>query len=266
MSLKKKDSKSKIPDDKSFKKEEEIDEEDIDEEEESEEEELDEESDEDSDEDSDDDADDSDDDDSSSQDEEEEYDEDLERELKGIPDRTKARKAFEDRKGKKADDEGDDEEDEDDKPITRRDLKGVRAEIRKEVLEEQAREIAGEMASSPKQAELIYQIYSNRVFPAHLSLREQMEEAFAIANRRKIIAVSKEVRRALKGKASTYNNGASSHRAPMDSPAPKVSKSDQNSYARAGFKFDAKKNLYVKVLPNKKRLYKDPKSKRTWLE
>lgn len=204
--------------------------------------------------------------DDSSSKEDTDYDAELERERRGKT----AKDAFKEREQKRGtrqeDDEDEDDVDDDDKPLTRKDLRKVQAQARKEAMADRAKELADEMAGSDKEAELIFEIYQNRTFPEHLTMREQMEEAYAIANRRSLLAKNRELRRTLRSRDTAGKDVAGTHRDSAVGTAPKLAKADANAYARAGFKYDSKRKLWVKVLPNKKRLYKNPKTKAQWVE
>lgn len=174
-------------------------------------------------------------------------------------------------KHKKDEEEDDDDQDDDeDKPLTRRELESLleknRLKTIKETNSERVMEIAGEIADSQEEAELIAEIYKNRQFPAHLSVREQVEEAQAIANRKKIVSQKSELARALKNKANVSKDGADTHRDGQQGTKPKMSSQDESAYKRAGFEFDNKGKVWKKKLPNGKFLIKDPKTKANYLK
>jgi len=195
------------------------------------------------------------------------YDAELEIEKKrGKPDPEKARKAFQERHEKvKEEDEVEDE-----KPLTKAQLEEIlssRTEIiRKEVYADRISEIANELASDPKEALLMVEIHKNRTFPQGLSLRDQLEEAQAIANRKKLISTNNELKRALLSKDTASKDTANAQIDPMESNAPKMSANDAQAYVRAGYKFNSKDRVYERKLPNGKILVKDPKTKKTWLK
>jgi len=196
-----------------------------------------------------------------------------EREAREKAEQALADKRFKDserkRKGDDDQDGEEDESDEDDKPLTRKDLQNLLARERqvtqKELQADSIVKIATELSDSEPEAKLVAEIYKNRTWPAHLSLREQLEEAHAIANRRKLQSTNSELRRALKAKSVASNDAASSHKDPLAGTAPKLSTNDAASYTRAGFTFDTARKIYRKKLPNGKFHNKDPKTKKTFI-
>lgn len=194
-----------------------------------------------------------------------------EKEAREKAEKALADKRFKDaeRKRKQAQDDGEGEDDDEDKPLTGRQLQKILAEntqqTERRLMGSQIKNIANDLADSPEEAEAIIEIHANRTFPAHLSIQEQMEEAHAIANRKKLISTNSELKRALKSKNTALNDSAGTHRDPMEGTAPKLSAGDTASYKRAGFTFDTKDRLWKKKLPTGKFLIKDPKTKKTYV-
>ncbi len=190
--------------------------------------------------------------------------------------REKAEQALADKrfKSKRKKDEGGEEDDEgedgEEKPLTGRDLDDRLAEERERTLKEtqadRIQEIAGTLSESQVEAELIIEIHKNRTWPTGTPLKEQLEEAQAIANRKRNASKTKELARAAQANGTASRDSGSAHRDGMESPAPKLSADDNASYKRAGFSFDSKSKSWKKKLPNGKFLIKDPKTKRTWIE
>src|SRR3990167_6801328 len=189
-------------------------------------------------------------------------------ELKRLEERAKAAekdsadKAFKLRELKRKQDEGGDDED---KPLTAKQLDDIltrnREETRKEIQSEIITEKAKKLAQTEDEAKLIIAIHKERSFPSYLSLDEQLEEAFAIANRKSLLAQNAELKRSLRGKDTISDIVAGTHR---DSPAldePKISSHDISAIKAAGFKWDGKTRLYTKQLGRGKLLTYDPKSK-----
>ena len=182
-----------------------------------------------------------------------------------------ATKRFNDaqRKRKQQDDGDDIDEDDEDKPVTGKQLQKILEEntqrTEKRLMGSQIKEIANGLADSPEEAEAIIEIHANRSFPSHLSLQDQLEEAHAIANRKKLVSTNSELKRALKSRNTASNDSAGTHRDPMEGTAPKMSAADTASYKRAGFTFDTKDKLWKKKLPTGKFLIKNPKTKQTYV-
>lgn len=202
----------------------------------------------------------------------------LERERREKAEKALAERNFKERQKKRAKKDKDDEEqgdedegDEDEKPLTQRQLREIlaadRQRTQKEVQANQIAEKARKLASSDAEAALIIEIHKNRNFPEHLTLDEQIEEAFAIANRKRLLAQNEELKRALKSKETKKTDAAGSHK---DTPAkgePKLAAQDLQAIKRSGFVWDASRNLYKKALKgSNKTLFYDPKSKKRFVE
>lgn len=177
-------------------------------------------------------------------------------------------KAAERRRKADDDDEEPEDDEDDDTPITKKDLPGILATTRQEAIREvqaeRIQEIALDLAENDAHAKLIVEIHKNRTWPSSIPLKEQLEEAAAIANRKKLVSKNKELTRALGSKGTVSRDAAGSHRDPAPSTAPKMDSKDVASYKRAGFAFDATTKLWKKKLPTGKFLIKDPVSKRTY--
>lgn len=175
--------------------------------------------------------------------------------------------AFNKFKGKhKKDEEQEEEEGEDeDKPLTRKELAELLEQNRqatlKETNSERILEIANDLADSSEEAEYMIEIHKGRQWPSYFSLREQMEEVQAIANRKKIVSEKSEMARALKAKGNVSKDTAGTFRDGQEAPQPKLAKDIEISLKRAGFIYDVKSKLYKKQLPNGKFLVKDSKGK-----
>lgn len=255
--MKKKNKKSKTSKDDKEKDE---DVEDTETEDEEDEEEAEEASDDDSeDEDEEDSETDDDDEDSEEEDDDIDFDSELEKEKKrGKPDPSKAAKAFKERdKKRKGEADEDEDEDDDDKPLTRREMREFMAGHSKVQNAGEIRRIAEGLADSDAEAEYIIEIHKNRIFPNDLSLSEQVEEAHAIANRKRSKSKAKELARALKGKKGVSKSGSGGHQDSPRGPKPKIAADMQASLKRAGYKLDTKDRRWKKKLPNGKWLIKD---------
>lgn len=172
------------------------------------------------------------------------------------------------RKAKEIDNEDDDEDDED-KPLTKKELQAIlayeRQTLQKESQSDRISDYAKTMSESEAEANLIVEIHKNRTWPTHLSLKEQVEEAHAIANRKKLMSKNSEMARALRAKDTASKDFAGTQRDGMEGTAPKLSPNDTASYKRAGFTFDTKRKVWIKKLPSGKILNKDPRTKRTYI-
>ncbi len=198
---------------------------------------------------------------------------DYKAELAAERERTKtAEKALADKRFKDAekkrkadlDDESDDADD-DDKPVTRKELDAVRFETRREVQKERALEIAKTMSTSDDEAELIVAKWSNRSFPEGTTLSDQIEEAYAITHRKKLIGERNEALRALKNKDGVNRNAASSHKESAPGNEPKLSSQDEQAIKASGFSWNGTSRQFEKKLSNGDMLVRDSKTKQTRL-
>lgn len=197
------------------------------------------------------------------------YDAEIAKERARKPDPQRAADAFKKREQRRKEEPEEDEEDEEDedRPVTLRDLNNIlsQRDASNPANDVEKQNIARDIAESDKEAEYILAIHANRVFPKDMSLRDQIEESWAIANRRKIVAKAKEIDRAGQSKALAGNNSASTHRDAQAGTVPQQSSSDEQAYKRAGFTYDTRERVWTKKLPNGKILKKDPVTKQTYI-
>ena len=201
------------------------------------------------------------------------YQKELEIERKRREDAEKllADRRYKSKHSKKVDEEEEEDEDDDeDKPLTRKELNSLlekqRLESQKEGQAERVMEVAMELAESKEEAELIAEIHKNRQFPTYLTVREQVEEAQAIANRKRDASKRSELNRALKAKEGVSKDSAGTYRDGQEGTKPKLTPQDDASYKRAGFAYEPKDKVWKKKLPNGKFLIKDPKTKATYIK
>lgn len=185
------------------------------------------------------------------------------------PDPEKAKEAFKKRQEKRIEhvsetEEGNDESDED-KPLTRKEIDAYLArktqEIVAEANAERIQEVATSIAESEGEARFIMEIHRNRVFPEGMPIREQLEEAKAIATAKRIAAKNVELARKVNSK-ETASKDTSTGIQETTSSEPKLSADVKNSLRNAGFTFDNTLKVYTKTLPNGTRMYSDPKTGR----
>lgn len=203
---------------------------------------------------------------------EDDLDEELEKENKrGKPDQNKAKDAFKLRKAKKVEDSQDEDEaetedeDDDNKPITRAEARKQREEDRRLMLEGQALSTARGFGVSEKKAQLIVAVWRNRGFPENMSLSDQLDEAYAIANRKTLVSERNEAMRVARNRGGVTEAAAESHRDSQTTGEPKLPEGEKRALAAAGFVYDAAKRMYKKPLRGGKMfLYRDPKSGKTF--
>lgn len=161
-----------------------------------------------------------------------------------------------------------DEEDlDEDKPLTGKQLQQIlakeRAETTKTLQSTQIENIAKAMAKSDAEKNLIIEIHKNRSFPPHLSLQDQLEEAYVIANRKKLIGERNEALRALRGKQGANDGGETSHHESLKLPnGSKLPASQEATLKHSGFVLNTSTKLYEKVLKNGSKIIHDPKTKK----
>lgn len=198
---------------------------------------------------------------------------DYEAELKAEKERAqKAEKAAADlafklreQKRKESDEEAGDDESDDDKPITAKQLKQILSEnaqqVQKQLQQTAIVDKVSKLAKSDGERNLIIEIHKNRTFPAGMSLDEQIEEAWVIANRKRLILQNEELKRALSSKETSTTNSAGTYRQSPKSTEPKMSAQDANAIKQAGFVWDGAKGMWKKPLRGGKVfLYKNPKT------
>lgn len=188
-----------------------------------------------------------------------------ERERRETAEKALADKAFKSRDKKRKEEDEDGDEPEEDKPLTSKELQTIlerdREQTRKEMQSEVISEKAKKLAGSDAEASLIVEIHKNRSFPAGMPLDEQLEEAYAIANRKSLIAQNAELKRALQSKGNVSDNSVNAHREPAAAEESKMSANDVGAIKDAGYVWDGKSGLYKKPLGGKKVLVYNPKTK-----
>lgn len=180
------------------------------------------------------------------------YDAELKREQERriAAEKATAEIAFKLREKKRKEEEEDGFQEEEDKPLTAKELEIIlkqdrektRKELQSEIISEKARKLAG----SDSEAQLILEIHKNRSFPEGLSLDEQLEESYAITNRKTIMAQNAELKRALRSKETASDDVAGTQRESVPLNEPKISSHDMFAIKSAGFVWDGKANMWKK--------------------
>ena len=174
-----------------------------------------------------------------------------------------AESAFKLRESKrKGEEEGEVEEEE--KPLTATDLKGILHQDRQETLKEfkgaEIKQKAKDLASSDKEAELMVETHRNRTFPAHLSIDEQMDEVYAIVNRKRLLAQNEELKRKITSKETVTTSEEGDYRETSASTVEAPADVKQQLIDK-GFTEDKVKGVFKKVIAGGTRiLYHDPKT------
>ena len=181
--------------------------------------------------------------------------------------RKNAEKALaEDRyKNSKQNREEEEELDDDDKPITKAELLRINEEERqktdKMLNQERIESIASALSVNEDEKALALEIHKNRTFPSGMTLKEQMEEAFVIANKGRLIGERNEALKALKNKPSS--NASSTRQDIEDGNEPSIEGNIKVSLSRKGFVYNSALKRYEKKLPNEKMMVFDVKTKKT---
>lgn len=185
-----------------------------------------------------------------------------EREAREKAEKALAEKAFKAREQKRLQEDDIEEQDEYDKPLTYKDLPAILAKereaTRKELLNAEIKRLATRSAENEVQRDLIIEIHKNRHFPEHLTLEEQLDECFLIANKDRILGQNYELKRALAKKAS--NDSTGDYQVSQKGNEPKMASADAAEYARMGLKYNSTNKRWEKKLANGKTLVKDPKT------
>lgn len=176
------------------------------------------------------------------------------------------------RKGEPEPEDDIDVVEEEDKPITKKELSEI---LKKNTQETEKRLLSGQISdkvkkftSNESEAQLIIEIHKNRTFPENLSLDEQLEECYAIANKKRFPALNSEMKRALGSKETKSDDPSGSYREPQKGTGePKLSSNDSEAYAGVGLVWNAQRGIYWKPIANgKKHFCKDPKTGKRWVE
>lgn len=197
------------------------------------------------------------------------YDAELEAEKKrGKPDPFKAKEAFKERKKKREEETEEEEEEEEtseeDRPITRKDLATVEANMRQRIEGERALEFAKGLAGSAKEAELVIARWNNRRFPDGTPLSQQIEEVFAGIHAKKLIGERQIALKALKTRDGRNTDTTTTHRDGLPGKEPTLSSADKAGMTQAGFTFNKVTKRFEKKLQNGQTLIRDLRSKATY--
>ena len=170
-----------------------------------------------------------------------------------------------DRYHSKQNKEEEEELDDDDKPITKAELLRINEEERqktdKMLNQERIESIASALSVNEDEKALALEIHKNRTFPSGMTLKEQMEEAFVIANKGRLIGERNEALKALKNKPSS--NASSTRQDIEDGNEPSIEGNIKVSLSRKGFVYNPALKRYEKKLPNEKMMVFDVKTKKT---
>ena len=85
--------------------------------------------------------------------------------------------------------------------------RGSNSGLKKELQGQKIAELARSRAGSETEAALMVEVHKNRQFPPHLSIEEQMDEVWLIANRKKIMGEHAEALRAVNARANSNPAG-----------------------------------------------------------
>ena len=167
---------------------------------------------------------------------------------------------------------GDGNDNDDDKPLTKGELRSILAQnnqvTQKTLIVNQATIIAGTLAGTDGEADAIVETWKNRIFPDGMDLQDQIEETYAIVNRRKLIGERNEALRGLKGKDAARIDAATGHQAgqKVTVSEPKLEADMKSVLVRQGYKFNRDKVRWEKKLANGKYLVKNLKTGKLTVE
>lgn len=166
------------------------------------------------------------------------------------------------------DPDADEEHPEDDKPLTAREARELLSQQHQEtqrvVRAAEIENIAKALSRSDAEKALILEIHKNRQFPPHLSLQDQLEEAYVIANRKKIVGENSELKRALRNKDGVNRGGENAHReTAAPSGEPKLAPATVSMLKGSGYAWNAATKMHEKVLSNGDTIVRDPQTGKT---
>lgn len=160
----------------------------------------------------------------------------------------------------------DEQVDDEDKPLTAKDLKTYldkqNQDMEKRLSEQKVSDMIEKFADSKEEAAYVKDIFQNRQFPSHLSLEDQVEEAYLIANRKKILGENSELKMALKNKRNVNTNAAGSHDEGLPSVEPELPSDIKTVIKQGGYTFNNSTRRWEKKTSNGTILVYDTKSKR----
>jgi len=154
-----------------------------------------------------------------------------------------------------------------DEPLTRESMRALldeeREAVRKEMRMEHVREIATKLSKSDSEAELVVEVWKNRTLAG--TLDEQIEEAYAIATHKKVLAQANELKRALANKNGVVTDGANAQRKPMAGEAPELPVADKSVVT--GMVWDNARGAYRKIIAGGTKVFFVSKDlKKRWVE
>lgn len=174
--------------------------------------------------------------------------------------RRKAKERIDEKKKK------DNEDENENGPLTRADMKSMLEEereiARKEMREEQANDMAKELSESVLEAELVIEIWKTRKLAG--TLREQIQEALAIATYKRKESQNNELKRALLNKDGINKDGSEAQRKSAPLGEPKINATDKT--VLRGYIWDGIKGAYKKKLSSGKTLFVSRDLKKRWIE
>ena len=178
-------------------------------------------------------------------------DTELDEAIKEEKTKAKAEERFEEKKREQAEEDNSEE-----KPLTRKEMAKLLADrdsqTRKELLEEKAIDYAKSLTESPKEAELILAVWRNPNRRFAGGLKEQLEEAQAIATSKRLKAKNEELKRALLSKDSTLTTGENGQKKP-ETTIPKLNSVDKTVVQ--GMVWDNSKQAYRKTIAGGRKLF-----------
>ncbi len=160
-----------------------------------------------------------------------------------------ADQAFKLREKQRKDDIVDDPDEEPEKGMTRTEVQAMMDSQNKANKSNEIDEIVSLMSDNDKERELIKLTHKNRTYPAHLSMKEQLKEAYLVANKGKIVGENQELKRALSGKKNASTDASATHQDSPKGGEPKFAKpADKAELARQGWKWNGTTKRHEKEM------------------
>lgn len=134
------------------------------------------------------------------------------------------------------------------KPLTRAEVQAMMDSNNKVAQEEEMKAIVAQMTDDDKERELVLLTHKNRSYPSHLSLKEQLDEAYLVANKDKIQGQNQELMRALAGKKNASTDGSQTYHDSPRGSEPSLAPADKAELASQGWKWNGKSKRHEKKL------------------
>lgn len=122
--------------------------------------------------------------------------------------------------------------------------------LQKQLQQQRVGELIGKLTTNADEAALVADLFHNRVFPSHLSLEEQVEESYVLANRKRLLGENSELKRALRGKETAVKTVATAHHDAPQAGEPQLAPLDRQSLVASGFAWNGTNRRFERKFKN----------------